>query len=168
MVEEEKTGKDWLKLILPRVLRAALWGFIMGGELLIPLLMPEFGGEFERFFSISRFSFSYLAIVFITFEVAIQLLRGTIIQYALSMARALISMVTLILITNGGILSFTITSSPDIPLPPGMTIIFTVDFRVILGIFLLFSLLSVIKNLLQAVDFLSGKAEEPIIPPELP
>ncbi len=38
----------------------------------------------------------------------------------------------------------------------------------VLGIFLIFSLLSILKNLLQAVDFLSKKAEEPVIPPELP
>lgn len=168
MAEEGRSGKDWLMLILPRVLRAALWGFIMGGELLIPLLMPELGGKFEQFFSISRFSFSYLVIVFIGFEVAIQLLRGTIIKYGLSIARALISIVALVLITNGGIMSFTIAYSPEIPLPPGLALVFTVDFRVVLGIFLIFSLLSIIKNLLQAVDFLSQQAEEPFIPPELP
>ncbi len=169
MVEEERTAGDWLRLIFPRVLRAVVWGFIMGGELfLLPLLFPNFGGPFGKYFSMSQFSFSYLALLFLGFEVAIQLLRGTIIQYGLSMARALISIVALVLITNGGIMSFTITSSPEIPLPPGLALIFTIDFRIILGIFLILSLLSIVKNLLQAVDFLSETVEEPVIPPELP
>ena len=169
MVEEERTAGDWLRLIFPRVLRAVVWGFIMGGEIfLLPLLFPNFGGPFGEYFSMTQFSFSYLALVFLVFEVAIQLFHGTIIQYGLSMARALISIISLVLITNGGVMTFTLTPSAGLPLPPGSALVFTVDFRTILGIFLIFSLLSILKNLLQAVDFLSKKAEEPVIPPELP
>lgn len=167
-MDEERSGKDWLRLILPRVLRAALWGFIMGGELLILLLMPQFGGELGRFLPDGQLNFSLLAIIFVGFEVAIQLLRGTILQYALSIARTLISMVALVIVTNGGVMTFTVPSSPEIPLPPGMILLLTVDFKVILGFFLLFSLLSVAKNILQAVNFLSQTSEEPVTPPELP
>ena len=165
---EEKTLKDWLRIIVPRVLRATLWGFIMGGEMLILLFIPDIGGRFQEFLPAEQMGFSYFLFIFIGFEVAIQLLRKTIFQYALSMARALVSMIVLIFITNGGIISFTIASSPEIPLPPGVVILFTVGFRVVLGVFLLLSSLTIIKNLLQAIDFLSERAEEPVILPEFP
>lgn len=165
---EGKTLKDWLRIIIPRVLRAALWGFIMGGELLILLFMPDIGEKFQEFLPAEQMGFSYFLFIFIGFEVAIQLLRDTIVQYVLSMARALISMIVLVSITNGGIMSFIISSSPEIPLPPGVIISFTAGFRVVLSVFLILSLLTIIKNLLQAINFLSEKAEEPVIPPEFP
>ncbi|MFQ5710450.1 MAG: hypothetical protein ACE5GD_01585 [Candidatus Geothermarchaeales archaeon] len=164
---EERNGKGWLHIILPRVLRAALWGFIMGGELLIPLaLMPEFGGQLDRFIPTGRIGFSSIAIIFVAFEVVIQLLRGTILQYALSTARTIISMILLIIFTNGGVM--TLTVPPDILPPQAGAVLITVDFRTILGALLTFSLLSIMKNLLQAVNFLSQRAEEPITLPELP
>ncbi len=166
--EKEKTLKEWLRIILPRVLRAALWGFLMGGEILILLFIPDIGGRFQQFFPVEQTGFSYLLFIFIGFEVAIQLLRGTIIQYVLGMARALTSMIAFVFITNGGIMSFAISASPEIPLPPGVVISFTAGFRVVLGVFLILMLLSIIKNLLQAINFLSEKAEEPVILPEFP
>ena len=164
MVEnEEKTFKDWLRIIVPRVLRAAFWSFIMGGEL---LLLSGADGGFLSFLPVDQGGLSYILFIFIGFEIAIQLLRGTVIPYALSMARTLISMIALIFITNGGIMTLNMSSSPEVPLPPGLAISFTVDFRAILGIFLIFSLLSILKNLLQAINFLSERAEEPVVPPE--
>ena len=166
--EEERTGKDWARIIVPRVLRAAFWAFVMGGEVLIPLSFPEIGGQLTQFLPVEQTQFSYLLFIFIGFEVAIQLLRGTIFPYALSMARALISIVFLVLITGGGVMSITLQSMPQIPLPQGMSLVFTINFKAILAVFLLMSLLSIVKNLLQAMDFLSEMAEEPMIPPELP
>jgi hypothetical protein len=166
--EEERTLKEWLRVILPRILRAALWGFLMGGEMLILLFIPDIGGRFQEFFPVEQTGFSYLLFIFIGFEVAIQLLRGTIIQYVLGIVRALASMIALVFLTNGGIMTFTISSIPEIPLPPDIVISFTVGFRVVLGLFLVLSLLIIIKNLLKAINFLSEKAEEPVIPPEFP
>lgn len=164
----EENGKGFFKSILTRVLRAIVWGFIMGGELLIPMfLIPDVSEQFMMLFP-GQIEFSYVIAIFVGFEVAIQLLRGTIFQYALSMARALTSMILLILATNGGVLTITIAASQDVPLPSGVTIDLVVDFSTILGIFLVLSLLSIIKNLLQAIDFLSKKAEEPTVLPELP
>ena len=167
--DKERTVKDWVKLILPRVLRAAIWGFLMGGEMLIPLLMmPEIGGIFQEFLPMKYGGFTSFLAIFVGFEVAIQLFRRTIIQYALSMGRAMVSSVIMVLMTNGGVMDFAISSFQGAPLPGGVAILFTIDFRVILAIFLLLSLLSMVKNLLQAVDFISEKAEEPVIPPEIP
>ena len=166
--DEEKTLKDWLRIIFPRVLRAALWGFIMGGEMLILLFIPDIGGKFQEFLPAEQTGFSYFLFIFVGFEVAIQLLRGTIFQHVLGMARALTSMIVMVFITNGGIMSFAISSSLDLPLPPGVVISFTAGFRVVLGVLLILLLLSMIKNLLQAINFLSEKAEEPVILREFP
>ncbi len=50
--------------------------------------------------------------------------------------------------------------------PMGETAIRIVfNFRTILAVFLIFSLISVVKNLLQTVNFLAEGAEKPIIIP---
>jgi len=169
---EEKTGKDWAKIIIPRVLRAIIFGFIMGGEMLLFLHLskfaPEFGGEMIGFLPIQETAgLSYFFLVFAGIEVAIQLLRGTIFPYALSMTRSLISIILLLQITNMGIMSFTIQPPPGAQMAAGTSIIFTLNFQPILGAILLLTLVSMIKNLLQAIDYLSKKEEESF-PPELP
>lgn len=166
--EEEKTAKEWARILLPRVVRAALWGFLMGGEMLI--LLNIFGemGTLLGIPFVEPTDFQHFLLIFIGFEVAIQLLRGTIFPYALGITRALISMIILITITNGGVISMQVSSTPQIPLPPGMTVTFTIEFKAVLTAALLLSSLGIMKNLLQAVRFLSEKEEEPEIPPELP
>jgi len=169
--EKEKTAKDWARIIIPRVLRAVLWGFIMGGDMLLLLHLsqfaPQFGGEMMEALPIRETAgLSYFFLVFAGIEVAIQLLRGTIFPYALSMARSIISIILLIQITNGGIMTFTI--QPPFEMAAGTSIIFTLDFQPVLAVILLLSLISMVKNLLQAIDFLSQKEEEKSFPPELP
>ena len=166
--EEERTAKDWARILLPRVMRAMLWGFLMGGEMLILLnLFGEMGTLLGIPF-VEPTDFQHFLLIFIGFEVAIQLLRGTIFPYALGIARALTSMTILVYITNGGIISMQVPSTPQIPLPPEMNITFTIEFKAILKATLLLSSLGIVKNLLQAVRFLSEKEEEPVILPELP
>jgi len=165
MAEEE--DKNWFKILAPRILKAALWGFIMGGEILIPMLIiPDFASQTGIIIPVGQTGLSTIAAVFVAFEVAIQLLDGTVLRYALSTARTIISMILLIIFTNGGIM---VLSVPPSALPPQAgSFQITVDFRTIIAALLVFSLLSIVKNILQAVDFLSQKAEEPVIPPELP
>ncbi len=166
--ERERTIREWMRIILPRVLRATLWGFIMGGELLIPLLMPSVSRELEAFFPPGRMGIPHLVAIFVAFEVAIQLLDGTVFRYALSMARAIVSMISVVIVTNGGVMTFTMTPPQNLQAAAGMVIRFTVNFEAILGVFLMLSLLSILKNMLQAVEFLAKKAEEPVTLPELP
>jgi hypothetical protein len=166
--EKERTTKDWAGILIPRILKAIAMGFIMGGEMLILLNLPQIGGTFTQFLPKESTSISYFFAIFIVIEVAIHLLDGTIFPYILSFARTLISMYILVTVTNGGELTIPVSASPELPIPSGMSVTFSVDFRAILGIFLVLSLVSLVKNMLQAVDFLSEKAEEPVIPPELP
>ncbi len=166
--DEEKTAKDWARILLPRVLRAMLWSFLMGGEVLILLSVSEEAGRLLGVPFVEPTGFSYFLLIFVGFEVAIQLLRGTIFPYALGIARALISMIILLLITNGGVISMPVPLTPQIAAPPEIDLTVTIEFKPILGATLLLSLLSTAKNLLQAVRFLSEKEEEPVILPELP
>ena len=113
-------------------------------------------------FDFSAFS-SYL-IVFIGFEIVIQLLRDTIFQHVFTVGRTILYMILIILESNAGIIQFTPSS---VGLPSGTNLVLTVNFTTIINIFLLLSLLSIVKNMLQAIDFIQRKSEEPMIPPEL-
>lgn len=163
---EERSARGILRKVLPRLLKAAFWGFLMGGEALFAFRLPGFSEYMGAFLPAGEQFFFGFMVVFVLFEVAIQLLSGTIFKYALSIARALISMIYLVLVTNGGIMTMTIPPEM-VPLGVG-TISFTVEFRAILAVFLIFSLISVVKNLIQAIDFLSERAEQPVILAEIP
>jgi len=162
--EKERTTKDWAKILAPRILRAVIWGFLMGGEM---LLLLNIFGQWEQQIGMplpEPESFSNFFLVFIGFEVAIQLLRGTIFPYILATARALVSMVILVTITDGGVISMPLSSSPQIPIPLDMGITFTIEFQAIIGAALLLSSLGIVKNMLQAVQFMSEKEEDPELP----
>jgi len=159
--------RNWLRILAPRILKAAFWGFIMGGEILIPLyLMPDFASQIETLMPAAGTGLPTIAAIFVAFEVAIQLFDGTIFRYALSISRTMVSMILFIIFTNSGIIEVLMPPN-GLPSEAGSLQIL-VDFSTILAALLVFSLLSIVKNILQAVDFLSQKAEEPVIPPELP
>ncbi len=154
MAEDEE--KDWLRIILPRVLKAVLWSSIMGIGFLIPLnLIQQLG--VEKFIPAEYGGFSLIVAIFIALEFAVQLLSGTVLHYALSVTRTVISMVLLIVVTDMGMIT---------TLFEGVQI--TLDFSSVLAVLLALSLLNMAKNILQALDFLSEKAEEPVRLVELP
>lgn len=159
--ERDRTLTDWLKLVLPRLIRIVFWILILFGgvTLLTTITESAFGGLIP--FEPSALS-SYF-IVFIGFEIMIQLLRDTIFQHIFTIARSVLYMILIVLESNAGIIQFTPSS---VGLPPGTNLVFTVNITTIVNIFLLLSLLSVVKNMLQAIDFIQRKSEEPMIPPE--
>ena len=160
--EQDRTFFEWLKLILPRVIRITLWILILygGAMLLTSLSESAFGGMIP--FELSAFS-SYL-VVFIGFEIVIQLLRNTIFQHIFTVARTIMYMILIVIESNAGIIEF---SPSSMGLSPGTNLTFTVNITTIITIFLVLSLLSIVKNMLQAIEFVQRKAEEPMIPPEL-
>ena len=164
---EEEEDRNWLRILAPRILKAAFWGFVMGGEILIPMyLIPDFTSQFEMFIPVRQIGLPVIAAVFVGFEVVIQLLDGTIHRYAFSTARTMISMMLLIVFTNGGIIELSVP--PGVLPPQAGNLQVVVDFRTIIVALLAFSLMSIMKNILEAIDFLSQKAEEPAMLPELP
>ena len=160
--EQDRTFFEWLKLILPRVIRITLWILILygGAMLLTSLSESAFGGMIP--FELSAFS-SYL-VVFIGFEIVIQLLRNTIFQHIFTVARTIMYMILIVIESNAGIIEF---SPSSMGLPPGTNLTLTVNITTIITIFLVLSLLSIVKNMLQAIEFIQRKAEAPMIPPEL-
>jgi len=147
--------------ILMRIVGAIVGGLIMGGGALWIFLLPGYGEQLEALFPESGFYFSGVMIVFIVFEVVIQLLRGTVFQYGLGTARGLASMIVLTYTTNGGVIS------ESIPFGPSMIGV-TIEFKPLLAVFMTLSLLVVFKNVMSTVDFLNEMSEEPKIPEELP
>ena len=158
---EDAFNQQLLRRILPKIIKAAFWGFLMGGEALLIYFIPGFGEQLRAFIPTGGTYFSGLMVTFICFEVAMQLLSGTVFRYALGTARALVTMIVLLYATNGGIVS------QAVPLGP-VTIKVTVEFRAILAMLLILSLLVVFKNIMYAVEFLSERSEEPFIPEEIP
>jgi hypothetical protein len=160
--EQDRTLFDWLKLVLPRLIRIVLWILILyGGVILITALTERaFNGMIP--FDLSAVS-SYL-IVFIGFEIVIQLLRDTIFQHLFTVARTILYMILIVLESNAGIIQFAPSS---VGLPSGTNLILTVNITTIINIFLLLSLLSIVKNMLQAIEFIQRQSEKPMISPEL-
>lgn len=166
MVEERSTSKSVLRKVISRLFKAAFWAFLMGGEVLFVSYILGLSEYTTALLPVEGPFFFGFMVTFILFEVAIQLLSETIFRYVISVTRAFISMIYLILMTNGGIMKITI---PPEMVPFGVgTIIFTVEFRTILAVFLMFSLISILKNLIQAINFLSERAELPFILPKIP
>jgi len=158
-MDEDTFNRRLLGRILPRIIKAAFWGFLMGGEVLLIYFLPGFE-RFEMFIPAKGASLG-LMIVFILFEVAMQLLSGTVFRYAFGTVRALVTIMVLLYASQGGIISQTVPIGPS-------TIEVTIEFRAILAMFLMLFLLVGFKNVMYAVDFLSEKSEEPVIPEEFP
>ena len=143
-----------LRRILPRVIKAAFWGFIMGGEALIVYYIPGFR-EMEAFLPMEPTYFSGTMILFVVFEVAIQLLAETVYQYALGAARAIVAMMLMVHVSNGGTLTQKITMGAG-------AMELTVGYKPVLVMFLVILLLVAFKNVLNAIC-LFQKGEESII-----
>ncbi len=161
--EYNRTLVDWLKLIIPRVIRIILWILVLFGATALVSSFAE-----TELGSIIPFEFSEITsflVIFIGFEIVIQLLRDTVFQHIFTVARTIMYMVLIVLESNAGIIQF---AQPSERLPLGTNLTLTVNITTIMNIFLVLSLLSVVKNMLQAIEFMQKKSEEPMIPPELP
>ena len=76
-------------------------------------------------------------------------------------------MILLEVVTNGGVMTMIIQSTPETPLTTRMGIILSIDSKAVLSVFLLFFLLGLVKNVLSTIDFMA-KTEETDFPLELP
>jgi len=90
--------------------------------------------------------------VFLIFLVAGTLFSGTVFQYLFAVARTLVLMLFFIYALNGGIITLAVPVQET-------TVNIFIDLRVILAMLVLVCLLGIAKNVVQAVDFVAGKAE---------
>lgn len=148
MVEEAKR-KGLMNKLIPRVLKAALWGtFTYVFVYYLPRLiypMDLFPLEYNQFF--------YLFVgIAVFFAVVVKFFSGTIFEHAFSIARALILIIYFIAVFNGGIISLTMPMEAT-------TVNLLVDLKAFLAILILMNLLEIGKSMFQLTNFLAKRAE---------
>jgi hypothetical protein len=149
MLEEtKKDAQGGFRKILFRASKATIKGSIFYGvyfvlsQYMAPIftVVPSFQQTIESF-----------VIAYTVLLIAGELTGGTVYQHFLNVAKALFVVGYLMLSMNSGVIELTLGS-----------IRIAVDFRLILTAAVLLSLLGVAKAVLQAVDYMSLKAEPPI------
>jgi len=149
MLEEtKKDSQGGFRKILFRASKATIKGSIFYGVyfLLSQYMAPIFTvvPSFQQ--TIESFVIAYTVLL-----IAGELTGGTVYQHFLNVAKALFVVGYLMLSMKSGVIELTLSS-----------ITIAVDFRLILTAAVLLSLLGVAKAVLQAVDYMSLKAEPPI------
>jgi hypothetical protein len=149
MLEEtKKDSQGGFRKILFRASKATIKGSIFYGayfvlsQYMAPIftVVPSFQQTIESF-----------VIAYTVLLIAGELTGGTVYQHFLNVAKALFVVGYLMLSMKSGVIELTLSS-----------IRIAVDFRLILTAAVLLGLLGVAKAVLQAVDYMSEKAESPI------
>jgi hypothetical protein len=144
----ELNSRFILKKVVPRVLKAVVWGsltyvivyylpLILFPSMIIPV---DFSSEVVSF-----------AIIAVFFAVAGALLSGTIFGYGLGVARAIIIIAYFLSISDIGVISVTLPVA-EVPIK------FIVDISIILLMIISVNLLDLVSNILQALTFLTEKS----------
>jgi len=146
---EKGNRKGLMKMLIPRVLKAALWGtFTFVFVYYLPTLiypMDLLPVGYNQFF----YLFAGIAVFF---AVVTKLFSGTILEYAFSIAKALIIIIYFITVFNGGIIRLTMPMEEA-------TVNLVVDLKAILVILILVNLLGIAKSMFQLTRFLAKKVE---------
>ncbi|MFP3951572.1 MAG: hypothetical protein ACLFVP_05480 [Candidatus Bathyarchaeia archaeon] len=147
---------QFIRRMLPKVVKAALWGFLMGGEALLLYYLSGFK-EMGILLPFEPGYFPGVMVLFIFLEVCMQLLSDTIYQHALGAARAIGTMIIMIHLSSGGVLT------REIAMDAGILEV-TLGFQPILAMLLTLLLLVAFKNILKAIDYLYQRSETPVKP----
>jgi len=148
MVEEGKR-KGLMNKLIPRVLKAALWGMF---TYVFVYYLPRLIYPMDLFpLAYNQFFYLFVGIA-VFFAVVIKFFSGTIFEHAFSIARALILIIYFIAVFNGGVISLTMPMEET-------TVNLLVDLKVFLAILILMSLLEIGKSMFQLTNFLAKKAE---------
>jgi len=150
--------KSVLKKIMSNVTKAALKGFIMFLlTYLLPTLVVEAMVPSSSPFGIpseyTTLLYVFSAIV-VFFTVVTELFSGTILQHAFCVGRAIVLIVYFVYALNGGIF----VSTFQIPGQQQVLRIFA-NLRAFLALLIFINLLGFAKGMLQAINFLSGRAD---------
>jgi len=148
----ELDSKFVTKTVLPRVLKAAVWGtftFVMVYYLplmLIPQDIPKNMLPFDYTAQLLNF-----AVISVFFAVVGQLFSGTVIGCGFGIARALVIMGLFFVVSEGGVFSITLPISE-------VTVNLVLDISTILLMIVSVNLLSIAKNLFEAISLLTEKS----------
>ena len=148
MVKKTDT-KTFVRKIVPRILKAAVLVVIT----YLPLyFISALVRPLQSFFPWYEPLTNIFAAVFIFFLVAGVFSSGTVFQYVFGVARTLVLMIFFICVLNGGIITLALPIE-------GATVNIMLDLTVVLAMLVLVCLLGIGKNVVQAIDFMSGKTE---------
>jgi len=141
--------------MLPRIVKAAVKGAIYFALLyLVPtLLISQISRLVPDIFADYGQLLGLFAAVIIFFVVASELTSRTIFQHAFNVGRALVLIVFFVLALNGGIVSLNLNVE-------NAPINIWADLRIYLVILITIDLIGLAKSILQAVNFLSERAEQ--------
>lgn len=101
----------------------------------------------------------HFATIVVFYTVAIELTKGTVLEHFFSVGRGLTMLFFFIYASGGGIMEFSIPLS-QLGVPGGGSMGFTLDVSRVLMILIGIDILDIGKSVLNAVAFLSEKAEE--------
>jgi hypothetical protein len=144
-------SRSVLKTIVPRVLKAVLWGSLI---YIVAYYLPLI------FFPSEIIPFNYaselasFAIIAVFFAVAGALFSGSIVGCGLGVARAIIIIAYFFTVSNSGVINVTLPVA-------GVPLDFTVNISIILLMIVSVSLLDIVRNLLQALTILTKKSTVP-------
>jgi len=142
--------------MLPRIVKAVIKGLLWFVFLyVVPTILISSLSELapEIFSSFEQLLHVFLAIT-LFFVVASELTSGTIFQHAFNIGKALILLIFIVIALEGGIVALDFQ---------GFHVL--ADLRIYLAMLLAIDLLGLAKSVLQAVNFLSEKAEKQLPTP---
>jgi len=156
-LSEGETAKSFLRKMLPRIVKAAikaLFYFVLLYVLPMFLISQVSGFAPEFFAGYGQLLNLFVAVV-IFFVVASELTSGTIFQHAFNVGKAIILMILFVLALDGGVVA---TDFQGIHI--------WADLRLFLAMLVAIDLLGLAKSILQAINFLSEKAEQQLPTPQ--
>jgi len=146
----ELNSKLILKKAIPRVLKATVWGSLtfLVVYYLPMMLYPTDILPFDYATQLIQF-----AAIAVFFAVVGQLFSGTIIGCGFGIARALVIIAYFFVVSDGGVFSVTLPISE-------VTVNLAVDISILLLMIVSVNLLSIAKNLLEAITLLTEKSTD--------
>ena len=147
---EKAEPKTFVRKVAPKVFKAALLVVLT----YLPIyFLSVFTRPLQPFFPWYQPLTDIFATTFIVFVIVGVFSSGTIFQYVFGVARMLVLMLFFICVLNGGIVTLALPTG-------GITVNIMLDLTVVLAMLVLACLLGIAKNVIQAVDFVSGKVEQ--------
>lgn len=147
--------------MLPRIIKAGVKGVIYFVLIYVApmLLISQLSRLAPDLFAGYGHLLGLFAAVIIFFVVASELTSGTIFQHAFNVGRALVLIVFFVLALNGGIISLNLNVE-------SVPINVLADLRIYLIMLITIDLIGLARSILQAVNFLSEKAEQQLPMPK--
>ncbi len=158
-----------LKTILVRVVKAALAGFLayLTSYLIPKMLLSGVLGLLERSLPVAEIPsplalLKYFAIITVFYTVAIELTRDTVLEHFFAVGRGLTMLFFFIYASGGGIISFSLPLS-SLGLGGAGQLAFTLDISKVLMVLIGIDILDIGRSVINAVNFLSERAEREVV-----